>query len=88
MELLYLRSAHGRLASRPTGEDQRSAYLLTSLAKCVACGGSLVAAKRTAKHKYTRTVYRCAYISSAGTRSAPTIWKYVKTSLTPQFYTP
>jgi hypothetical protein len=60
-ESIYLRSAHGRLVSRPTGEDQRSAYLLTSLAKCVTCGGSLVAAKRTAKHKYTRTVYRCAY---------------------------
>ncbi len=61
LESVYLRGPYGRLVSRPTGEDQRSVSLLTSLAKCVTCGGSLVAAKRTAKHKYTRTVYRCAY---------------------------
>ena len=58
---MYLRSENGRLLSRPTGEDRRSAYLLSSLAKCVTCGGSIVAIKRTAKRRYTRTVYRCAY---------------------------
>jgi site-specific DNA recombinase len=57
----YFRGESGRLISRPTGEDRCSAYLLTSIAKCVTCGGSIVAIKRTAKGRYTRTVYRCAY---------------------------
>jgi site-specific DNA recombinase len=56
----YLRGEDGRLLSRPTGEDRRSAYLLSSIAKCVTCGGSIVAIKRTAKRRYTRTVYQCA----------------------------
>lgn len=62
----YLRDQAGRLLSRPTGEDQRSAYLLSSLAKCVTCGGSIVAVRRTAKRKYTRTVYQCAYHHKRG----------------------
>ena len=35
-------------------------------AKCVTCGGSIVAIKRTAKHRYTRTVYQCAYHHKRG----------------------
>ena len=62
----YLRGEGGRLLSRPTGEDQRSSYLLSSIAKCVTCGGSIVAIKRTAKRLYTRTVYRCAYHHKRG----------------------
>lgn len=62
----YLRGGDGRLLSRPTGEDRRSAYLLSSIAKCVTCGGSIVAIKRTAKRRYTRTVYRCAYHHKRG----------------------
>lgn len=62
----YLRDKDGRLLSRPTGEDRRSAYLLSSIAKCVTCGGSIVAIKRTAKRKYTRTVYQCAYHHKRG----------------------
>lgn len=62
----YLRSNDGRLLSRPTGEDRRSNYLLTSICKCVVCGGSLVAIKRTAKRRYTRTVYRCSYHHKRG----------------------
>ena len=61
----YLRGAGGRLLSRPTGEDGRSSYLLSSIAKCVTCGGSIVAIKRTAR-KYSRTVYRCAYHHKRG----------------------
>ena len=57
----YLRGESGRLISSPTGEDRRSTYLQTSIAKCVTCGGSIVAIKRTTKRRYTRTVYRCAY---------------------------
>lgn len=62
----YLRGEGGRLISRPTGEDRRSAYLLSSIAKCVTCGGSIVAIKRTSKRRYTRTVYRCAYHHKRG----------------------
>lgn len=62
----YLRGEDGRLLSRPTGEDRRSAYLLSSIAKCVTCGGSIVAIKRTAKRRYTRTVYQCAYHHKRG----------------------
>lgn len=62
----YLRGEGGRLISRPTGEDRRSSYLLSSIAKCVTCGGSIVAIKRTAKRRYTRTVYRCAFHHKRG----------------------
>ena len=62
----YLRGEGGRLLSRPTGEDRHSSYLLSSIAKCVTCGGSIVAIKRTAKRLYTRTVYRCAYHHKRG----------------------
>lgn len=62
----YLRGEKGRLLSRPTGEDQRSAYLLSSLAKCVTCGGSIVAIKRSAKRGRPRTVYSCAYHHKRG----------------------
>ena len=61
----YLRGTGGRLLSRPTGEDGRSSYLLTSIAKCVTCGGSIVAIKRPAR-QYSRTVYRCAYHHKRG----------------------
>ncbi len=62
----YLRGEKGRLLARPTGEDQRSAYLLSSLAKCVTCGGSIVAIKRSAKRGRPRTVYSCAYHHKRG----------------------
>jgi hypothetical protein len=62
----YLRGEGGRLISRPTGEDHRSSYLLSSIAKCVVCGGSIVAIKRTAKQRCDRTVYRCAYHHKRG----------------------
>lgn len=62
----YLRGEDGRLLSRPTGEDHRSAYLLSSIARCVTCGGSIVAIKRTAKRRYIRTVYQCAYHHKRG----------------------
>jgi site-specific DNA recombinase len=62
----YLRGEGGRLLSRPTGQDCCSSYLLSSIAKCVTCGGSIVAIKRTAKRRYTRIVYRCAYHHKRG----------------------
>ena len=62
----YLRGKSGRLISRPTGEDLRSTYLLSGIAKCVTCGGSIVAIKRTSKQHYTRVAYRCAYHHKRG----------------------
>jgi site-specific DNA recombinase len=62
----YLRGERGRLISHSTGEDRHSDNLLTSIIKCVICGGSIVAIKRTAKRRYTRTVYRCAYNHKRG----------------------
>ena len=62
----YLRGANGRLVSRPTGEDQRSVSLLSSLAKCVTCGGSIVAITRKATRGGPRTVYACAYHHKRG----------------------
>lgn len=62
----YLRGEGGKLLSRPTGEDCRSAYLLSSVAKCVTCGGSIVACKNTTKRRYERAVYRCAYNHKRG----------------------
>jgi site-specific DNA recombinase len=62
----YLRGEGGKLLSRPTGEDCRSSYLLSSIAKCVTCGGSIVACKNTSKRRYKRAVYRCAYNHKRG----------------------
>jgi site-specific DNA recombinase len=62
----YLRGAHGRLLARPTGEDPRSAYLLSSIAKCVTCGGSIVAINKGAHGRSGATVYRCAYHHKRG----------------------
>jgi site-specific DNA recombinase len=56
----YVRGAGGRLLGRPTGEDFRSEYLLSGLAKCAICGGSLVAMTRQ-KGKHSRKTYGCVY---------------------------
>jgi site-specific DNA recombinase len=63
---MYMRGEGGRLLSRPTGEDRRSEYLLSSIAKCVICGGSMVAVKNKSKRRYERAVYRCAYNHKRG----------------------
>ncbi len=65
---MYLRGAHGRLVSRPTGEDRRSTYLLSSIAKCVTCGGSIIAISKGAFGRSGATVYRCAYNHKRGER--------------------
>jgi site-specific DNA recombinase len=62
----YARGDRGRLLSRPTGEDQRSAYLLSSIAKCVTCGGSIVAINKGHHGRSGATVYRCAYYHKRG----------------------
>ncbi|UVT18985.1 MAG: recombinase family protein [Nitrospira sp.] len=62
----YQREAQGRLVARPTGEDQHSAYLLSSIAKCVTCGGSIVAIKKGPQGQSGKTVYRCSYYHKRG----------------------
>ena len=62
----YHRGPQGRLVSRPTGEDQRSRYLLSSLAKCVTCGGSIVAISRGRHGRSGATLYRCACYHKRG----------------------
>ena len=62
----YLRGEGRRLLSRPTGEDCRTTYLLSSITKCVTCGGSIVGTKNITKRRYERAVYRCAYNHKRG----------------------
>jgi DNA invertase Pin-like site-specific DNA recombinase len=45
---LYLRSTKGKFFGHPSGADLRSAYLLSGLAMCAWCEGSLVGLKRGA----------------------------------------
>jgi hypothetical protein len=52
---------------RPSGVDLRSEYLLSGLAQCSLCGGSLVCQKRgTAKH-----TYMCIYHHKRGPSVCP-----------------
>jgi site-specific DNA recombinase len=43
----YLRRMNGRLIGRPSGADVESPYLLSGIAECGLCGGSLVAMTRS-----------------------------------------
>jgi site-specific DNA recombinase len=63
----YQREGQGRFVSRPTGEDQRSAYLLSSIAKCGRCGGSIVAISKGRHGRSGQTIYRCSYFHKRGT---------------------
>ncbi|MFQ5946774.1 MAG: recombinase family protein [Anaerolineae bacterium] len=62
----FLRSAgDGRLLGRPSGADLESPYLLSGLAQCAVCGGSLVAMTRG--HGKTRgKFYGCVYYHKRG----------------------
>jgi len=54
---------------RPPGVDQRSASLLSGLAQCGACGGSLVALTRrhgTGTHRTRVDLYGCSYHHTRG----------------------
>ncbi len=84
----YLRGEGGRILSRPSGEHSHSKYLLSSLAKCITCGGSIVAIKRTAKRGNPRTVYAAPFITNEAVASVRTMSKSVKISSTRQYCTP
>ncbi len=64
---LYARTANGRLLDRPTHLDYTgdSPYLLSGLARCAACGGSLVALTRGQNAPRT-FFYGCAYHHQRG----------------------
>src|SRR5262249_30254789 len=59
----------GRRASRPSGADLASPYLLSGLAVCAACGGSLVAITRphgTGAARQRVPMYGCVYHQKRG----------------------
>jgi site-specific DNA recombinase len=61
---LYGRRPNGQLVSRPSGADLRSQYLLSGLAQCAICGGSLVCQMRRKEHG--KNVYMCAFHHGRG----------------------
>jgi DNA invertase Pin-like site-specific DNA recombinase len=60
----YARLSNGRLCGHPSGADIRTPYLLSGLAQCAICGGSLVGVPRGKDHG--RSFYACAYHRSRG----------------------
>jgi len=60
----YVRSPNGQLLSRPSGADLRSQYLLSGLAQCANCGGSIVCQLR--RKVYGKNVYMCAFHHGRG----------------------
>jgi site-specific DNA recombinase len=65
---LYARAANGRLLGRPRHLDFTgdSPYLLSGIARCAECGGSLVALTRDAKAAPRGRFYGCAYHHKRG----------------------
>ena len=61
---LYIRSSDGRLLGRPTGADLRSEYLLTGLAQCGVCGGSMAVQKRS--QNQAANCYMCIFHHKRG----------------------
>src|SRR5262245_38512382 len=60
---------HGRRVSRPSGADLVSPYLLSGLAVCAGCGGSLVAMTRphgTGRDRQRVPMYGCVYHQERG----------------------
>ncbi len=62
---VWLRDQQGRLQSRPAGGDLISPYLLSGIAQCAWCGGSLVGLSR-AKGTRHRRVYVCILAHKRG----------------------
>ncbi|MBU6482657.1 MAG: recombinase family protein [Nitrospirae bacterium] len=60
----YVRTPNGQLISRPSGADLRSQYLLSGLAQCAICGGSIVCQLR--RQRVGKNVYMCAYHHGRG----------------------
>ena len=60
----YVRTPNGQLVSRPSGADLRSQYLLSGLAQCAVCGGSIVCQLR--RKVDGKNTYMCAYYHGRG----------------------
>ena len=63
---MYLRNTKGQLLTRPSGEKMMSKYLLSGLAKCGVCGGSVVAMTRN-NGGHRRKLYGCVHHHKRGT---------------------
>jgi DNA invertase Pin-like site-specific DNA recombinase len=61
---VYTRKPDGKLIGRPNGAAFRSAYLLSGIAECGVCGGSLVSYKRKKKDGLDK--YICSYHHTRG----------------------
>jgi len=60
----YLRVAGGKLFGRPEG-TRESPYLMTGIARCGCCGGSIYARRRS-KGRHARLYYGCYYHHTRG----------------------
>jgi site-specific DNA recombinase len=65
----YVRNPKGQLLSRPSGADLRSAYLMSGIAVCAVCVGSIVCQLRW--KVYGKNVYMCAYHHERGWTVCP-----------------
>ena len=64
---LYARGDHGTIAGRRPGRDFDSRYLLSGLASCAVCRGSIVGLTRDRKRPGgRRALYGCAYYHKRG----------------------
>lgn len=61
---LYERTSNGQIRRTPNGATRPSAYLLSGLAQCGTCGGSIVAQRRGSTHG--KDVYMCAFYHRRG----------------------
>jgi DNA invertase Pin-like site-specific DNA recombinase len=61
------RKPGGRLVGRPPGTRQSTPYLLSGLATCALCGGSILAYDPTRRRGRQATVYRCRYAARGAT---------------------
>ena len=66
----YLRRMNGRLIGRPSGADVESPYLLSGIAECGLCGGSLVAMTRS-HGKRRVSYYGCLRFHKRGASRLP-----------------
>ena len=60
----YVRNPHGQLVSRPSGADLRSQHIMSGIAQCAVCGGSIVCQLR--RKEYGKNTYMCAYYHGRG----------------------
>lgn len=75
----FARTSNGTLCGHPSGADLRSTYLLSGIAKCGICGGSLVAFKRAKADG--RDLYICVFRHKRGPEICPNNLRMPQTTL-------